>query len=406
MPKNQSLAQMPLDKNLPMHVVARGKAPKMRHYFAPRRGVPQNWPTAIRVPIEEEVRNFGVNSIEYWTQLRIDAANLNLNFERTKIKNLRPEHKEPQTLAEYLNWWETKSAHWQSLKPRTKDNYQRRFAALIAWSRTLGSPHISKITPSLIREFISSNILPAEEMKATRRTLSVVMSHAVERGTISENPVSKLATFKLPKSENRLQVTLWTKDDVEKYVSAAIDYGWYGGAVLIQGLWDTMARITDVTKWMRSDLIEDDFGHLIIYGTNKSTGDATATPYVSQRFVDLCKNTQGLYLVTQYFNQTMPKNKGKKDPHSLYAELRDDNALKSHFKSVQRRAIANGAPKLALKYLRHSGITQASDLGFSNEQIRANTTHATDAMARERYIRNSTEKAREIAAARGVLGTK
>ena len=176
MPKNQSLVPMPLDKNLPMHVVARGKHPKLRHYFAPRRGVPQNWPSSIRVPIEEEIRAFGVDSIEYWTQLRIDVANLNLSFEKTKRHNLRPEDKDPETLPEYLNWWETKSPHWQSLKPRTKDNYQRRFAALIAWSKTLGNPHISKISPSLIREFVSSNSLPSEEMKATRRT-SVSYTH-------------------------------------------------------------------------------------------------------------------------------------------------------------------------------------------------------------------------------------
>lgn len=406
MPKNQSLVPMPLDKNLPMHVVARGKHPKLRHYFAPRRGVPQNWPSSIRVPIEEEIRAFGVDSIEYWTQLRIDVANLNLSFEKTKRHNLRPEDKDPETLPEYLNWWETKSPHWQSLKPRTKDNYQRRFAALIAWSKTLGNPHISKISPSLIREFVSSNSLPSEEMKATRRTLSVIMSHAVERGTINENPVLKLATFKMPKSENRQEVRLWTPEDLEIYIEAALEYEWPGGAVLIQGLWDSMARITDVTKWMHSDIVEDEYGYKIVYGTNKSTGDAIATPYVSQRFLDLTKLTKGLFVVTQFFNPKLKHNIGKKNPHAPYVEYVDDDPLKSHFKSVRRRAMKKGAPYLALKHLRHSGITQAKDLGFTTEQLRANTTHATDAMARERYIRNSSEKAREIAEARGVIRTK
>lgn len=403
---NQDFQQMPLDKRLPIHVVQRGNYPKQRHYFAPRRGLPQGWLTSIRIPIEEAIRDHGVESLEYWTQLRIDAANLNQQFEDAKIKELRPLKNEMKTLPDWLKWWEVESNHWKSLKPRTQDNYQRRFAALIAWSKLLGHPKINNITPALIREFTNSDSLPPEEMKATRRTLSAILSHAVEAGIISENPVLKLTSFKLPKTENRQEVRLWTPSDVDLYINAAIEYGWHGGAVLIQGLWDSMARITDVTKWMRSDLIHDGNGHKIVYGTNKSTGDSIATPYVSQRFADLTKMTQGLYLVTQYFNPKLERNKGKCDPHIPYAEFTDDNALKSHFKSIRRRAMAKGAPHLALKHLRHSGITQANDLGFTNEQIRANTTHTTDAMARERYIRNSSEKALEIAKARGVIGTK
>lgn len=389
-------------KPLPEHVIAKGKTSKPRHYFAPRRNLPQNWPPTIRLPIDGEFRDLGIENKIYWINLNLDAARLNEKLEKERyalLKNLPP--KQPTTIPDLLRWWENQSDHWRTLKPRMRTNYQLKFKYLLAWSETIGNPHVKEISTAMLRVFINSGVLKPALMDATRATLSAILSHAVEMGLINENPCLKLATFKRPKSPKSQIIRIWTKKDVEIYVQAALDFNWLGGAIMIQGLWECGGRITDATKWKISDLN----GRFLAYSTNKSDENKIAIAYMSQKFCNLAKMVKGkFFLVTQPHNDRgVPIDETKTpDPLLPYTEEIDDNRLKTHFRSVQRRAMAMGAAHLALKHLRHSAITDADNKGIKHSDLKANTTHTTETMAKERYIIANRAAAKKIATKRGI----
>lgn len=389
-------------KILPEHVIAKGKPNNPRHYFAPRRNLPKNWAKNIRLPIDAEFRDLGINNKLYWINLNLDAAKLNEKLEKDRynqLKNMPP--KTPTTIPELLFWWENQSDHWRTLKPRMRTNYQLKFKYLIAWAQTIGNPHVKEITTAMVRKFVNSGVLKPALMDATRATLSAILSHAVEMGVINENPVSKLATFKKPKMPKSQIIRIWTKKDVEIYVQAALDFNWLGGAIMVQGLWECGGRITDATKWKISDLN----GRYLTYSTNKSDENKVAIAYMSQKFCNLAKQVKG-----KFFLVTMPHNKRGKpidetitpDPLVPYTEEIDDNRLKTHFRSVQLRAKKMGAQHLALKHMRHSAITDADNKGVKHQDLKANTTHTTETMAKERYIIANSESAKKVAKKRGI----
>jgi hypothetical protein len=394
---------MHLKKHFPEHVLRRGNAPKVRHYFAPRRNLPKGWPSSVRIPIDGEIRALGPESKIYWARLQLDAATLNDKLEKERLielKRLPPSI--PTTIPDLIYWWENQSTHWNSLKPRMRDNYRLKFKYLIAWSITLGHPHVKSITTAMVRQFIDSGVLKPALMASTRATLSTILSHAVEMGIINENPCAKLATFKRPSVATKQIITLWRESDVEKYVQAALDFNWLGGAILIQGLWDSGARITDGTKWRKADLN----GQYLTRETNKSDEKKYTIARMSKKFCNLVKQKpkEGLFLVTQphHFRGICITSDENPDPFIPYTEAVDDNRLKTHFRSVQRRAMALGAPRLALKHLRHTAITQADLAGIKHNDLKANTAHTTASMAKERYIISNRDSADKIAKARGI----
>ena len=335
--------------------------------------------------------------------MRQDAKLLNdhLNRERRAElnKKLGIEDEKPKTLPQLLRWWETKSEHWQILKPRTRGNYQRKFKYLVVWAETLGNPDLTQYTTAIIRKFINSGVLKPALMTSTISALSAALSHAVEMGIISRNPCKDLSTFKKPHHATKQLIRLWTKKDVETYVNAALEFNWLGGAILIQGLYDCTCRITDGCKWTKNDLK----GNVLTYRTNKSDGQAIAIAIMSQRFVDLAKMAKGIYLVTKPHHKRGKLIESKPDPLLPFIEDVDDNQLKTVFRSVQRRAVKMGAPHLALKHLRHTGITEADNNDIKHDDLKAVTTHTSESMAKERYSRENIEKARNVAKKRGII---
>lgn len=388
---NQGSPQMPLIKlKLPKYVTIRwgkGETPN-RYLFQPKRHLAPNWPSAIRIPLDESIRKLGDDNLQFIRAMEKDAKDLLDMWTRAKNQ----ESSDPKyiygTIPYLLAWWENESDHWQVLKLRTQKDYRTSFPNLKAWSETLGNPHVKEITPAVIRIFQNSGVLLPSVMRNAIRTLSTVLTHAVELSIIDTNPVGQLGKLKKVKSTPKKPVTIWAEEDVRLYVYCALKLRWRGGAILIQGLWDSIGRLSDATRWTKQMFNSET--RILNYMTSKSDGEYEAFAEMSSRFAKLVKNQKSLYLVT------------RTDNIRIYRESLDDAQLSKDFNKVRRLAVALGGRHLVLGKMRHSGITHATKLGVTHSQLKVQTTHQTEDMAIENYIQADIGIAKEIARMRGI----
>lgn len=396
MPNNQSsLTQMSLTKYaLPPHVTVRKNATgKLRFYFAPKRNLPQGWYSADnkqiipRVPIDSGIWELNYNDPIFKVALFKDAAELLDRLERDRQGIITPKYK-PNTLQAIADDWETEtSGHWQALKPRTQRQYQSDFKNIFAFSQALGNPHVKDITPMHIRAFQSKSNLPPSTIEHAITTMSVIFSRAVERGILPQNPIKQMGKFKTTKKPQRKPIDVWTQEDVAQYVDAAKALQWLGGAILIQGLWETMGRVSDASLWRCDNLS----GNLLSYMTSKSDGERLAMAIMSADFINIARQAESIYLVTQ------------KDGIRIYREAIDDRQLGRDFAAVRKLVVKNGGRYLLLGKLRHSSQTHADGLGITINQMQIATTHADKEMAQRKYIQANLPTAMEIAKRRGII---
>lgn len=374
--------------SLGQHVVVRGPKGRERVYYAVQRDRPQGWPATIRLPQDPDLRAAGYGSPGFLSAVIRDAAALAERLRRARASetaDIGPSG----SLPVLIDQWQ-RSAHFRTtIKPRTRESYASYCRYVEAWSASLGHPHVSRITPAMVRAWLESGVQAPTTLRNSVRVLSIILSRAVEAGLIDRNPVGQLAKVKAAARGERVAVHLWTAEDVTTYVDAALAMGWTGGARLIQGLWDSMGRLYDAPRWRPEHF--DPVSKILAYTTSKSDDSRPAMAIMSDRFRDLCQGCNTLYLIT------------RPDGIRPYAELRDDKTLAKDFGKLRDRVVKAGGPYRVLRHLRHSAQTDAANKGVPLTLARISTTHTDQATATKHYIKANAQGAAEIARLRGIV---
>lgn len=373
--------------SLGQHVVVRGTPGRERVYYAVQRERPQGWPSTIRLPQDPDLRALGYGQPAFMAAVLRDAQSLAEALRRARRAEVA-EAGPAGSLPALIDQWQRSEHFRRTIKPRTRDSYASYCRYITAWSASLGDPHVSRITPAMIRAWLESGVQGATTLRNSVRVLSIILSRAVEAGLIERNPVERLAKVKAAARPNRVAVDLWTAADVATYVDEAMAMGWIGGARLVQGLWDSMGRLYDAPRWRPEHL--DPATRILAYTTSKSDDARVSMAVMSQRFVDLCQGCNTLFLIV------------RPDGVRPYAELRDDKLLAKDFARLRERVVAAGGRRLVLRHLRHSAQTDADAKGVPLAAARVSTTHTDQGTAIKHYIKANAEKALEIARLRGI----
>lgn len=374
--------------SLGRYVVMRGKPGQERVYFLVNRDRPQGWPPTIRLPQDAESRARGYGDPAFMAAVLSDAQRLTERLHAARAEQTNPIGP-AGSLPVLIDQWQ-RSEHWRTIiKPRTRQSYATYCRYICAWSAAIGDPHVAHITPSMIRTWRDSGVQGPTTLRNAIRVLRIVLNIARENRLIDRNPVEEMAALKSGGEVKRVHVDLWSPEDVALYVDEAVASGWIGGARLIQGLWDSMGRVTDGILW-RPEHYNRATG-ILAYATSKSNGKRPSMARMSARFAELTAGCNTLYLVTQ------------PDGIRPYAELRDDKKVSSDFAALRERVVAKGGPARVLRHLRHSSLTHAQASGVSPDQARLSSTHTDDRTTLTHYIKANAETANEIARKRGII---
>lgn len=376
------------------HVITRQDKNGIRLYFAPQKNLPPSWfkvdgtKLSFRLPISEDDQRLNPNSRQFEIAVRRDHSFYLEKLEQDRQGVITPKYK-PYTLSWLWNEWVTEQgeyAHWNTIKPKTRQSYQLHEANVKAFCASLGSPHVKEITPQNLLDFRNSDIATQSVRDAALRVISILFGRAILKGQLETNPIQKLGKVKKNKTTAKRPVLLWTQKDVDDYIAAAIEINWLGGAILVLGMWESMFRITDVCSWRKAQFD----GNTIYLDTSKTDRASFAT--MSDRFMGLLKQVDALFCITQ-----------RQDPNRIYNPIKDERQLGRDIERLQKAVVDNGGRRLLFKHLRHSASTHAQECGVSKELIRINTGHVDDQMLDRVYIKESVEKSKQIAKKRGLI---
>lgn len=389
---NRSMTMPSVEISLPRYVVRKGprKDGTWRLLFeVPERLRPSGWPATIPLPIDEP-RTGDLTDESELLRVIADAKRLYLDLQTARAGR-KPSAPPRRDLTALIDAWKR---DWpdRELGLRTQRAYEQYANILAAWSQIapVNGSSVDKITPEQIAQLLRIYKDHPTTARHLRGTLSNILAFGVERAWLSENTVEKVAKRKRSKHKRKQAIGLWTPADVAERVAIAEEAGWIGGAIMIQGLWDSMGRVSDAPLWRRQHLGLAD--RQLIYDTSKSDGESTAFAVMSSRFMGLVAKQPSMMLVTRM--------NGKP-----YRPVADDSQISEDYREIVVSVLEarGGARRLLLRHLRHSSQTHASQCGATAEQIAAGSTHLDPSVTRSRYIQQSLETAAAVARLRGIV---
>jgi hypothetical protein len=370
---------------LPLYVIAKArKDGTFRFLFqVPKRLRPAGWPATIPLPLAEP-RTGNPTDLAELERIRADAGRLYDELcggrAGAVVKAKR------RDLATLIELW---VADWdnRALGKRTRRVWKVYADTLAAWSavKPVAGATVDQITPDHIAQLLRLYSDRPTTARHLRGVLSNVCSFGVEKGWLKENPVAKVARRK--RKSRTVPIGIWTPEDVALRVDICLERGWIGGAILIQGLWESMGRVSDAPLWHRGKHW-DAATRVLQYDTSKSGEESTGVAKMSGRFAELVARTDSLILVTS------PRGRPYRMPE-------DDTTIGDDFREVDLIARARGARKRILRHLRHSAQTHAIACGVTDEQAAVATTHLSPAIARRSYIQKALSIAEVVARKRG-----
>lgn len=360
-------------------------------FMVPARLRPNGWPATIPLPREGR-RTGDLTNPDELTRIVADADALNAELDAFRTSGAKVEGK--RTLVALIAHWEKSlgtPGPGSTISDRTRRHYNQVSRTLAAWSKIppVNNGPVTSITPAHIAQLLRVYDDRPTTKRHLRATLSTILGHGVEEGWLPANPVPKVQKKRRRGGKRKVPVILWTKDDVEQHVALALRRNWAPGAVMILGLWECMGRVSDAPLWRRDNHWDPD-QKTLIYTTSKSDGESTAVAQMSTRFAELVAMSSHDYLVVS------PRGRP-------YRPTLDDTRIGEHFRDLNAVAISEGGRKLILRHLRHASQTHAAECGVPLDLLRVSTTHADAKMARDKYIQESLEIARQNAAKRGIV---
>lgn len=384
--KNGRPTQMPSVKlDFPPYVIVKPPRKDGTHrvvFLVPARLRPSGWPAERTLPCTG-TRTGNLNDPDEVARIIADAKRLHAELLAARL-GAEPSDRPYSIPALARIWQDANGNYWPGLKPRTRRFYEKVMAAhILPWSAANKDPDIRTLTRPAALAFLRTFDDRPHAKKHVRATLSQLLTVAQDEGWITDNPVQGIR-FKGPP---RARVTLWTRQDVDQHVDAAIARGWIGGARLILGLWETCARVTDAMIWRRGEHYDPVTG-MFNYDTNKTSEEVADLP-ISSRLQQLLNDPVSLHLVTDM--RGLP-----------YEPVRDDNRLTHDFRRLNDAVCASGGRRLVLRQLRHSAINDALDAGATPEGVQSTTAHASERTMKI-YVRRSAKRATEVQRLRGIV---
>ncbi len=218
-----------------------------------------------------------------------------------------------------------------------------------------------------------------------RKTFRLIMEQAISKGWRTDNPV---AGIRLRRGK-RSKVGVWEEDDINAYVAAAEDLGLVSIARIILMEWEIGQRLTDA-RLFRPGTDYDATGGVFRFWQAKTENYVTLRVSTKLRLLldDACR--EGDLFLFRY------EATGK-----AYTEER----LIKAFAMVREAAVAKGARRLLMRWLRHSCVVQLARAGCEVPEIAAVTGHSLSSVTSilETYLPRDNKVAENAQRKRGLI---
>jgi len=345
-------------------------------FQVPARLRPANWPPTFPLPLTPP-REGRLDDVVELGRIVEDAERLysELQAARAGHAPAPAPYSLPWLLAAYKE-----RPRWLRLAERTKAQYDGDlFPELLRWSAAGGHPDLRALTGAEVEDWLLLFADRPTKARHLRAALSALLTTGVALGMLERNVCE---TLRLP-TPQRGERTLWRPADVAHYVAVAEAVEWPGGAVLVQGLWETMGRVSDAMGWRREQVRDG----VLSYTTSKTGERVTAplSPALLRRI-----EAGGEWLVTDRAGQP-------------YRPVVDDNRMGKDFAKLAHVVGKDGGLRLQLRHLRHSATTHATEAGATLEMLRSLTGHRTEAMLEQVYAQRTYALAHTVQRLRGLV---
>lgn len=327
-----------IDLVLPPYTIFRERAKWKSFYFSvPKKKCPKNWKPVI-----------GLGSDKDTSLSDIIAKANRLYVEYTKIKKDEAlgvvRKSNTGTIPDIIEKYR-KSDFFTGLTPATKTDYNYYLSQILHWSEKALHPHISQFTPRALTSFLMQFKGTPNKRKRMKNILSLLYNVSIHEGYVSSNPMPFIK-FARTKIEKRA-LTIWTDQDVAKFVAAADAMGWpsVGTAVLIA--YETGQRMGDVLSLQKPRDYND--GKFIV---KQSKTNAT----VGMRATALLKPRLD-FIPAEQLMLVFHEGTGKKWLEKTF----------SH--KVREIADSCGLEKHIFAQLRHSALLNAERSGLTEEEL-------------------------------------
>lgn len=210
---------------------------------------------------------------------RAKARALAAEWDRAKAERGRATAYPPGTFGAYWDRLrfaakDQPSAWWARKKPRTREDYERAWAHIDAWSPGAGRPTLSRtvvtaITPDLCEQFYAhlEAACSSRERWRTIKVLKVLLADMVVRLRLGyASPAERLTN---PQPAGRAKI--WLAAEVEDLAAVAAIAGFEGMSLAIETAWETMFSPVDVRTLRPSQLKRDADGWYLT-GRRAKTG--------------------------------------------------------------------------------------------------------------------------------------
>lgn len=290
---------------------------------------------------------------------------MKIELQEALEENIQP----PANVAELAFLY--KNTEWyKHLKPSTKKYYD--YYILILVKSPYGKKPIDSITPRVAQMIYNS--LVKDHGNNIANLLSAVWNriykHAVKKEWITASPWDTME-----KKRGVARVTTWTEDLVMKVVNEAIRRDNLGVAIGIMLMYDTAQRPSDVLAMTHSMLKSDEEG-----------------PYL-----ELFQGKTGTYVRVAITTYTARLVGDGKPWEYLVGKKMGLDVFRQSFRSIAKSVGVN--PKLQLRDLRRTALTEAGDGGATDDQLMAQSGHKDRGML-DRYSVKTRQKALDAHRAR------
>jgi site-specific recombinase XerD len=352
-------------------------------FQVPARLRPPGWPSLIPLPITGERRGQLSNADEV-RRIQSDARDL---LERLRQARLGQPRKRPgRSIDQLIETWQASSAY-KDLKPRSRTHYGTYLKHIRAWDESCepSHPDPTRITRADVEAMLSLWDKQPVTKRHVRKTFRLIMEQAISKGWRTDNPV---AGIRLRRGK-RSKVGVWEEDDINAYVAAAEDLGLVSIARIILMEWEIGQRLTDA-RLFRPGTDYDATGGVFRFWQAKTENYVTLRVSTKLRLLldDACR--EGDLFLFRY------EATGK-----AYTEER----LIKAFAMVREAAVAKGARRLLMRWLRHSCVVQLARAGCEVPEIAAVTGHSLSSVTSilETYLPRDNKVAENAQRKRGLI---
>lgn len=278
-------------------------------------------------------------------EARAAAERLNGQLDAERARMVQPEKVAQGTVKDLIARYR-KSKKYTKLALETRKSYADRLARIETKAGSLTVASIKRTDMVQAYEKLQAKYQPA--MAASiMRVWRLLLSYAYDIGWIESNPGLKLR-IEAPES----RAVVWTAEQVERLIAAAIANSRPAVALAARLAYDSGQRPTDVLRLTWSQWDGSGF-----WLTQSKTGERVFTPVSPRLAAELNAMTkEGIYLVLTESKRPYSRANFSRD----FAEVRRDGGLAAH---------------LQFRDLRRTAATELGASGATDDEIRSVTGH-------------------------------